>query len=180
MEELLFICYSGTHLVNNLDDDKRDLYNDVFNKYFVPIGYKTIQLSSLSDKHGKKTNNANSIFEDFNIAEGLISGRIDELSPSDKSDIHSDFGAFCYVGLRHSLAHGWASGPTSWLTQYVLGVNVSDGGNTVTIKPHLGNLEFVKGTFPTKFGVLKISHKKNAKGKVISTIDAPDGLKVKQ
>ena len=123
---------------------------------------------------------ATTFWEDFNIAEGKISGRIDELPRQNVADIHTDFGAFCYVGLRHSLAHGWASGPTSWLTQYVLGVNVSDGGNTVTIKPHLGNLEFVKGTFPTKFGVLKISHKKNAKGKVISIIDAPDGLKVKQ
>lgn len=123
---------------------------------------------------------ATTFWEDFNIAEGKISGRIDELPRQNVADIHTDFGAFCYVGLRHSLAHGWASGPTSWLTQYVLGVNVSDGGNTVTIKPHLGDLETVKGTFPTKFGVLKISHKKNAKGKVISTIDAPDGLKVKQ
>ena len=123
---------------------------------------------------------ATTFWEDFNIAEGKISGRIDELPRQNVADIHTDFGAFCYVGLRHSLAHGWASGPTSWLTQYVLGVNVSDGGNTVTIKPHLGNLEFVKGTFPTKFGVLKISHKKNAKGKVISIIGAPDGLKVKQ
>ncbi|WP_299053715.1 hypothetical protein [uncultured Polaribacter sp.] len=121
---------------------------------------------------------ATTFWEDFNISEGKISGRIDELPATNKSDIHSDFGDFCYVGLRHSLAHGWASGPTAWLTQYVLGVNVSDGGNTITIEPHLGNLEFVNGTFPTKFGVLKISHTKNLKGKVVTKIDAPKGLKV--
>ena len=84
MDELLFICYSGTHLVNNLDDNKKDLYNDVFNKYFVPIGYKTIQLSSLSDKHGKKTNNANSIFEDFNIAENANTLDIFDLGKQSK------------------------------------------------------------------------------------------------
>lgn len=122
---------------------------------------------------------ATTFWEDFNINEGKMSGRIDELPAQNKSDIHTDFGAFCYVGLRHSLAHGWASGPTSWLTQYVLGVNVSDGGETVTIIPHLGDLEYVNGTFPTKYGVLKISHKKSANGKVTTTIDAPDGLKVK-
>ena len=123
---------------------------------------------------------ATTFWEDFNIAEGKISGRIDELPTGNKSDIHTDFGAFCYIGLRHSLAHGWASGPTAWLTQYVLGVNVSDAGNTVTIQPHLGDLEFVNGTFPTKFGILKISHTKDSKGKITTKIDAPEGLKVKQ
>jgi len=123
---------------------------------------------------------ATTFWEDFNIAEGKISGRIDELPKQNVADIHTDFGAFCYVGLRHSLAHGWASGPTAWLTQYVLGVNISDGGNTVTIDPHLGDLEFVNGTFPTKFGVLKISHTQDENGKITTKIDAPEGLKVKQ
>ncbi|WP_299665989.1 hypothetical protein [uncultured Polaribacter sp.] len=123
---------------------------------------------------------ATTFWEDFNIEEGKISGRIDELPKQNVADIHTDFGAFCYVGLRHSLAHGWASGPTAWLSQYVLGVNVADGGTTVIVKPHLGDLEFVKGTFPTKFGVLKISHTKNGNGKIITEIDAPKGLKVKQ
>ena len=122
---------------------------------------------------------ATSFWEDFNLAEGKISGRIDELPLETKSNIHTDFGAFCYIGLRHSLAHGWASGPTSWLTQHVLGVNVSDGGNTVTIKPHLGDLKYVKGTFPTKFGILEISHTKATNGKVITKIEVPKGLKVK-
>ncbi|SOE23186.1 alpha-L-rhamnosidase [Spirosomataceae bacterium TFI 002] len=121
---------------------------------------------------------ATTFWEDFNIEEGKTSGRIDELPVVNKADIHKDFGAFCYVGLRHSLCHGWASGPTSWLTQHVLGVNVLDGGNTIKIVPHLGDLEFVNGTFPTKFGVLKIEHKKDAKGKVTTTFEAPEGLKI--
>ena len=123
---------------------------------------------------------ATTFWEDFNIEEGKVSGRIDEVPAENKSDIHKDFGAFCYIGLRHSLCHGWASGPTSWLTQYVLGVNVLDGGNTLKIEPHLGDLEFVNGTFPTKFGAIKISHTKNSKGKITTTIDAPKGLKVIQ
>lgn len=123
---------------------------------------------------------ATTFWEDFNIKEGRMSGRIDELPVEGKSDIHCDFGAFCYVGLRHSLAHGWASGPTSWLTQHVLGINVSDGGEVVTIEPHLGDLTHVKGTFPTKYGILQVEHTKDSKGKVKTVIDAPEGLTVKR
>ena len=121
---------------------------------------------------------ATTFWEDFNINEGKISSRIDELPTETKSDIHKDFGAFCYVGLRHSFCHGWASGPTSWLTQHVLGVHVLDGGNTIKLTPHLGDLEYVNGSFPTKFGVLKISHKKNAKGKITTSVEVPKGLKI--
>ncbi len=123
---------------------------------------------------------ATTFWEDFNILEGQKSGRIDELPIENKSDIHKDFGAFCYVGLRHSLCHGWASGPTSWLTQHVLGINVLDGGNTIKLEPHLGDLKFVKGTFPTKFGVLKVHHKQESNGKVTTTFEAPKGLKIIQ
>ena len=121
---------------------------------------------------------ATTFWEDFDILDAKNSGRIDVLNKDNQTDIHGDFGDYCYVGFRHSLCHGWASGPTAWLSQYVLGVNVLDGGDTIKLEPHLGDLEFVNGTFPTKFGVLKVSHKKDAKGKVITTFEAPKGLKV--
>lgn len=121
---------------------------------------------------------ATTFWEDFDINDVANSGRIDELTPQGIFDIHGDFGEYCYVGYRHSLAHGWASGPTPWLSQYVLGVNIGDAGKTVTIKPHLGDLEFVEGTFPTKFGVLKVRHEIGSDGKIETEIDAPEGLKV--
>jgi alpha-L-rhamnosidase len=123
---------------------------------------------------------ATTFWEDFNPDDAANSGRIDALPAQNLDDIHGDFGEFCYVGYRHSLAHGWASGPTPWLTQYVAGVNVKDGGNTVEIKPHLGDLSFVDATFPTKFGLLKISHRKDNKGKIKTEVEAPKGLKVIQ
>jgi alpha-L-rhamnosidase len=43
-------------------------------------------------------------------------GQIDEIVPAGKKDIHDDYGAYCYVGFRHSLCHGWASGPTAFLS----------------------------------------------------------------
>ena len=121
---------------------------------------------------------ATTFWEDFDINDITNSGRIDVLNPQGVFDIHGDFGEYCYVGYRHSLAHGWASGPTPWLTQYVLGINVSDAGETVTIKPNLGDLEFAEGTFPTKFGVLKVRHEKGSDGKIKTKIEAPQGLNI--
>lgn len=119
---------------------------------------------------------ATTFWEDFDVLDVTNSGRIDELIPTTNFDIHGDFGEYCYVGYRHSLCHGWASGPTSWLSQHILGIHVMNGGENVKIKPNLGDLEWVKGSFPTKYGVLKVSHKKNSDGTVKTEIDAPDGL----
>jgi len=118
-------------------------------------------------------------WEDFDIDWTKNAARIDELVTEGKIDIHSAYGNYCYVGFRHSLCHGWASGPTSWLSQYTLGVNVVEPGcKTIRLEPHLGDLQWVKGTFPTPFVVLKIEHKKDANGKVVTTYTAPKGVKV--
>ena len=67
---------------------------------------------------------ATTFWEDFDIDWMKNAGRIDEITPNGKVDVHATYGGYCYKQYRHSLCHGWASGPTSWLTQYVLGVNV--------------------------------------------------------
>lgn len=121
---------------------------------------------------------ATTFWEDFDINDIINSGRIDELSSEGQNCIHGDFGEYCYIGYRHSLAHGWASGPTAWLSQYVLGINVMDGGETIKLKPNLGDLEFAEGTFPTKYGILKVRHEKQSNGKIKTQIDAPDDLTI--
>lgn len=104
---------------------------------------------------------------------------ITDLVPAGKKDIHGDFGAYCYKGLRHSLCHGWASGPTAWLSQHVLGVEIVEPGyKVVRINPNLGDLEWVEGAVPTPYGDIKISHRKDADGKVVSKVDAPSGVTV--
>lgn len=124
---------------------------------------------------------ATSFWEDFNIEWLPNAARIDELVPAGKKDIHGDYGAYCYKGFRHSLCHGWASGPTSWLSEYVLGVQVIEPGcRVVKISPHLCDLKWVEGTFPTPYGVITIRHEVGADGKVKSKIDAPAGVKVLQ
>ena len=71
---------------------------------------------------------ATTFWEDFDLDWTANAGRIDELVPEGKKDIHGDFGNYCYKGFRHSLCHGWASGPTAWLTEHVLGVKVIEPG----------------------------------------------------
>jgi hypothetical protein len=124
---------------------------------------------------------ATTFWEDFNIDWLPNASRIDELVPDGKKDIHGDYGAYCYKGFRHSLSHGWASGPTPWLTEYVLGVKViAPGCKVIKIEPHLGDLTFAEGTYPTPLGIVKIKHVKQGNGKVKTTVDAPAGLKIIQ
>ncbi len=122
---------------------------------------------------------ATSFWEDFDIDWLDNAGRIDEIVPDDKVDVHRTYGKYCYVGLRHSFCHGWASGPTAWLSQYVLGVNiVAPGCKKISIEPHLGDLEWVEGTYPTPYGLVHIKHTKDSKGNIKSEIKAPKEVKI--
>lgn len=122
---------------------------------------------------------ATTFWEDFDINWLKNASPIDELPQAGKVDIHGDYGNYCYKGLRHSLCHGWASGPTAWLSEHVLGVKVIGAGcKTIKIEPHLGNLDYVEGTYPTPLGVISIKHTKGTNGKVNSEVKAPKGIKI--
>ena len=122
---------------------------------------------------------ATTFWEDFHIDWTKNAARIDELVPEGKVDVHRTYGDYCYKGFRHSLCHGWASGPTSWLSRHVLGVEVLEPGcRKVRITPHLGDLKWAEGTFPTPFGIIKIKHEKQANGKVRSDIQVPEGVEL--
>jgi hypothetical protein len=60
---------------------------------------------------------ATTFWEDFDIEWAENSCRIDELPTPDKKDIHGDFGAFCYIGYRHSLCHGWSAGVIQFIAE---------------------------------------------------------------
>lgn len=122
---------------------------------------------------------ATTFWEDFNMDWLPNAARIDELVPPGKKDIHGDYGAYCYEGFRHSLSHGWASGPTAWLTEHVLGIKViAPGCKEIRITPHLGDLSFAEGTFPTPMGALWVKHTKDSNGKVKTVFKAPKGIKI--
>ena len=101
--------------------------------------------------------------------------RIDEIVPEGEKDIHADFGKYCYIGLRHSLCHGWSSGPCTFIARHILGVRVLEPGcRKVEVKPTLCGLEYIKGSYPTPFGKIEVYADKD--GKV--EITAPDGVEI--
>lgn len=123
---------------------------------------------------------ATTFWEDFNI-DWLKDdpAPIDRIVPEGRKDIHGDYGAYCYEGFRHSLCHGWASGPTAWLSRHVLGIEIMKPGcKEVRIRPNLGNLEWAEGSFPTPYGDIHISHTKDKDGKIRSKIEAPEEIRI--
>lgn len=122
---------------------------------------------------------ATTFWEGFDLAWTNNAARIDELVPAGKKDLHGDCGAYCYVGFRHSLCHGWASGPTAWLSQHVLGIEpLEPGFKRVRIAPCLGDLKWVEGSYPTPFGPIHVRHERKADGEINSIIKVPDGVVV--
>lgn len=121
---------------------------------------------------------ATTFWEDFDLAWTRDAGRIDALVPPGKKDLHGDFGAHCYVGFRHSLCHGWAGGPTAWLSRHVLGISPAEPGFTaVRIQPMLGDLHWAEGSYPTPKGLIRVRHERQADGSVRSEVSLPAGVR---
>ena len=119
---------------------------------------------------------ATTFWEDFHLGWLKNAARIDEPVPEGKVDIHGAYGDFCYTNFRHSLCHGWASGPCPFLTYYVLGVRAL-AHDIYEIKPDLANLEWVKGSMPTRHGIIEVSAKK-VNGETVVDIKAPAGVTI--
>ena len=122
---------------------------------------------------------ATTFWEDFNIEWMKNSARIDQFTPIGMNDIHGDFGDYCYISFRRSLCHGWSSGVTAWLSENVLGITVIEPGcKTLQVKPYLGDLKWVEGTFPTPYGVVGVRHERLPSGEIQSEIDAPKEIRI--
>lgn len=119
---------------------------------------------------------ATTFWEDFDLDWMINAAPIDAPVPKGKIDIHGDYGAYCYVKFRHSLCHGWASGPCPFLTNYVLGINALSADKYV-VSPNLAYLEYAKGTYPTKYGIIEVSAKK-VNGETVVDIKAPEGIEI--
>lgn len=121
---------------------------------------------------------ATTFWEGFELEWLSESARIDELTPPGKKDLHADYGDYCYVGLRHSLCHGWAAGPTAWMTEHVLGLSpITPGFGRIRLAPNLGDLQWAQGTLPTPHGLLKVRHEKRPDGRIKTEVDAPRELR---
>jgi len=120
---------------------------------------------------------ATTFWEDFDLAWTENAGPIDAPVAPGKKDLHGDFGAHCYVGFRHSFCHGWAGGPTAWLSRNILGVTpVAPGCAKVRITPNLGRLKWAEGSYPTPKGAIHVRHERQEDGTIKSVVKLPDGI----
>ena len=154
-------------------------YNDVstFYGYYVLQAKPTTAALELIRNYwgGMLDMGASSFWEDFDLEWIKNSCRIDEFPCPGKRDIHADFGKYCYKGLRHSLSHGWSCGPAPFMSERVLGIKfLSPGGKVISVKPDLGDLDYVKGSIPIPGGKITVEADRSGKFKV----DAPTGTEI--
>ena len=122
---------------------------------------------------------ATSFWEDFDTEWVKDGDTVTELPRTGEHDIHGDCGAFCYKGFRHSLCHGWAAGAVPYITEHILGVKILEPGcRKLRIEPQLSGLEWARGKFPTPLGTVKIYHRLQADGSIISEIEAPEDIEI--
>ena len=81
------------------------------------------------------------------------------------------------LGKATSFAHGWASGPTSALSKYVLGVRpIQPGYKTWLVEPQPGDLSWAKGSVPTPYGPIKVEWEKHGNSFVLE-VTVPNGTR---
>ncbi len=110
---------------------------------------------------GMLSRGATTFWEDFDISWLEGSGRIDEFPEPGQKDIHGDFGAFCYLGFRHSLCHGWASGVLAFVIEYIMGLTLEQGGEICKAQPNMSGVDAVTAKLPVKDGWLTVSVQNN-------------------
>jgi len=89
-----------------------------------------------------------------------------------KDDFHANLQADDGKGYFVSLAHGWSSGPTAWLSEQVLGIRPTAAGfRRVMIRPDLMGLDWARGSVPTPKGEIKVDY--HGKSTFEAAIDIP-------
>ncbi len=137
------------------------------------LGYFTLSAAAKAGKYsealgmmrdywgGMLKMGATTFWEDFDVDWMDNAAPIDEPVPEGKRDIHGDYGAYCYTGLRHSLCHGWASGPVPYLAENVLGiVPLEPGYRKFRLEPHTDGLEWVRGAVAVPGGEIEVEIEK--------------------
>ncbi len=165
-------------ILENGIDDFTTFYGYYMLEALAMGGYIDEALELISKYWGAMLDlGATTFWEDLKFSDTKNAGRIDEITPEGKHDIHADGGAYCYKGLRLSLCHGWASGPTPWLTRHVLGIRpLEPGCRVLEVKPNLGRLNYAEGSYPTPYGTVNVSVKRNNEG----TVESPDEIQIRK
>ena len=123
---------------------------------------------------------ATTFWEDFDLAWAKGARPVDALLGKGEYDVHGDNGNYCYRGFRHSLCHGWASGPVPFLSEYVLGVRIAEEGcRKLIVSPDLGDLAWAEGVVPTPLGDVFVRHERVGEG-IHTNVQAPSGVEIVQ
>jgi hypothetical protein len=73
--------------------------------------------------------------------------------------------------------HAWSASPLYYYLALVCGIEpASSGFNSIRIEPHMGDLEWVKGSMPHRLGEIKVNLKKNKKKEIVGSIFLPENL----
>ncbi|KAI0684564.1 glycoside hydrolase family 78 protein [Cytidiella melzeri] len=90
---------------------------------------------------------------------------------------YRSYRGYNYDASYTSHAHGWSSGPTSALTIYVLGLQVtSPQGRTWALQPHTSGLSQAEGGFETPLGWYGIQWEMDEKNTTLTiNVDTPHG-----
>jgi hypothetical protein len=85
-------------------------------------------------------------------------------------------GQFGYGGAYMSNSHGWATGPTSALTFYVLGIRPTTINGGYDIAPETGDLSSTQGSLKTPYGDIKVAWTHDVRSRTFAEqVDAPAG-----
>ena len=104
---------------------------------------------------------ATTFWEDFNMDWLEGSGRIDEIPNDGEKDLHGDYGAFCYIGFRHSFCHGWSSGVYPFTLEKLLGLDMKQPAfKKIALAPSTGALKVLDARIPTPYGEITVSGEK--------------------
>ena len=151
-------------------------------KALAKLGEDNFILDSIKNYYGAMLDlGATSFWEDFDM-EWLKDDPLPltALPGINKKYIHPDYGKFCYIGLRHSLCHGWSSGFIALFNEYILGVQaIEPGYKKIKIEPHLSGLTKVEGVIPTIQGEIYIKHEL-INGKIETELKVPKGIVVER
>ena len=121
---------------------------------------------------------ATTFWEEFKIEWAKNAGRIDEMNEDGKDDIHGDFGEYCYRQHRLSLCHSWASGPTSFLSERIGGIEIlAPGCKKLRVSPNMANLEWIDIKYPTPYGTVRIRSRRG-NGVIKTEVDAPSEIEL--
>jgi hypothetical protein len=90
---------------------------------------------------------------------------------------YRSYSGYNYDTAYTSHSHGWSSGPTSALTFYVLGLQVTSAkGQTWSLQPHTSGLSHAEGGFETPLGWYGISWETNKQNSTLRiNVETPEG-----